>query len=325
MGACIMCYFYDIKQEIYGKMICVNDFLAGWLTSDALASEKLKIATYRQSVAMLRLEGKGLLSENPVDGIGHVEMQLLRGCLRMTANGERMEFNAPCYIDFIPDTKWESLCVSEDFCATLLFVEDSFFRASSESIRFKIFEKMLWYVKHPFVMLNATDAERLQAWGERLFTAIDEGSREHLFGCELVQGMIGIFLFELWNIVFIQAEGDLYLADMWRQGDLTSRFIHLLHRNCRDKHEVSWYAEQLCVSVNTLSATLKRAYGKTAGAIIVDELLSEAKVCLRNPAYSVQTVAEMLSFSDQSAFGKFFKRYSGMSPGLFRKQVVGLD
>lgn len=154
---------------------------------------------------------------------------------------------------------------------------------------------------------------------------MSEGDRDHLFGCELVQGVIGIFLYELWNIVFAHAEGDSYLEDMRRQGDIVSRFIHLVHGHCRDKHEVSWYADQLCVSVNTLSSTLKRTYGKTAGAIIIDELLSEAKVCLRNPSYSVQDVAELLSFSDQSAFGKFFKRYSGMSPGMFRKQVAGLE
>ena len=35
---------------------------------------------------------------------------------------------------------------------------------------------------------------------------------------------------------------------------------------------------------------------------------------------SVQQVAEMLGFSDQSAFGKFFKRECGVSPAQYRKR-----
>lgn len=49
-------------------------------------------------------------------------------------------------------------------------------------------------------------------------------------------------------------------------------------------------------------------------------LVREAKICLRNPSLSVQQVAEMLGFSDQSAFGKFFKRECGMSPVQYKKE-----
>lgn len=67
-------------------------------------------------------------------------------------------------------------------------------------------------------------------------------------------------------------------------------------------------------------ATLKRTRGCTAGSILANLLAREAKVCLRNPDLSVQQVAELLGFSDQSAFGKFFKRECGMSPVQYRKE-----
>ena len=69
-----------------------------------------------------------------------------------------------------------------------------------------------------------------------------------------------------------------------------------------------------------LTATLKRFYGKPARSIIDDLLITEAKVALRNPELSVQDISDKLCFSDQSAFGKFFKRYCGMSPALFRRE-----
>ena len=55
--------------------------------------------------------------------------------------------------------------------------------------------------------------------------------------------------------------------------------------------------------------------------VLTAMLVREAKVCLRNPSLSVQQVAEMLGFSDQSAFGKFFKRECGMSPVQYKKET----
>ena len=92
---------------------------------------------------------------------------------------------------------------------------------------------------------------------------------------------------------------------------------------------MGWYARQVglspdalsAVSPDALSAALKRFCGKTAGAILTELLTEEAKVCLRNPSLSVQEVAEMLHFADQSAFGKFFKRQCGVSPMQYKKET----
>ena len=94
-----------------------------------------------------------------------------------------------------------------------------------------------------------------------------------------------------------------------------------MHTNCRYHHTVKWYADQLYVSPDALSAKLKKLYGKTATQLISESLIEEAKVCLLNPANSVQDVAEKLCFSDQASFSKFFKRYCGVSPGQLKKQA----
>ena len=40
---------------------------------------------------------------------------------------------------------------------------------------------------------------------------------------------------------------------------------------------------------------------------------------LQNNSFLVQQVADILHFSDQAAFSKFFKKYVGMSPAEYRK------
>jgi AraC-like DNA-binding protein len=42
---------------------------------------------------------------------------------------------------------------------------------------------------------------------------------------------------------------------------------------------------------------------------------------LREPELSIQEIAEKLSFSDQSSFGKFFKKHTGISPLKYRQTL----
>lgn len=59
--------------------------------------------------------------------------------------------------------------------------------------------------------------------------------------------------------------------------------------------------------------------GQTVSDLIFQLIFSEAKLLLQSPAASIQQIAEQLHFSDQSAFGKFFKRKGGISPAEYRK------
>ena len=100
-----------------------------------------------------------------------------------------------------------------------------------------------------------------------------------------------------------------------------AQFFYLMHSYCREQHEVRWYASQLSCSPDALSASLKRFYGKNASMLLNERLIAEAKVLLQKPECSIQDVADMLCFSDQSAFGKFFKRHCNMSPMQYRFQA----
>jgi AraC-like DNA-binding protein len=42
---------------------------------------------------------------------------------------------------------------------------------------------------------------------------------------------------------------------------------------------------------------------------------------LRNPDMTIQQIAVELSFSDQSAFGKFFRKHTGTSPLKYRQKL----
>lgn len=99
-------------------------------------------------------------------------------------------------------------------------------------------------------------------------------------------------------------------------------FIELLAIHYREEHKVDFYAAQLNLSSHHLTQIVKLVTGQSVSDFIFEMLFSEARNLLTHSKLSVQEIATALNFSDQSAFGKFFKRKTGVSPVDFRREVV---
>ena len=62
----------------------------------------------------------------------------------------------------------------------------------------------------------------------------------------------------------------------------------------------------------------KKVSGKTAKEIIQEETIKQAKLLLRDNSLSIKEVADRLNFTNQSHFGTYFHRHTGLSPQQFR-------
>jgi len=82
------------------------------------------------------------------------------------------------------------------------------------------------------------------------------------------------------------------------------------------------YADLLYVTPNHLNALCQDLLGKTAGELIRDRILLEAKRLLINANMTVTEIAYNLNFQDNSYFNRFFKKYVGVTPDDFRKQFI---
>lgn len=101
---------------------------------------------------------------------------------------------------------------------------------------------------------------------------------------------------------------------------LLSKFKKLLNLHYKQEHKLEFYANQLHLTAKSLSAAIKKQSGRSAGKWIDDAIILEAKVLLQNELLTVSQISDMLHFSDQSIFGKFFKAGTGMSPVQYRKR-----
>jgi len=88
----------------------------------------------------------------------------------------------------------------------------------------------------------------------------------------------------------------------------------------RGEHQLGFYAEKLAMTVDRLNDHVKRATGVTAGHLIRQRLLTEAKRQLVFTTQPIQEIAKELAFSDPSHFARFFRKHTSTTPHQFRDQ-----
>ena len=107
-----------------------------------------------------------------------------------------------------------------------------------------------------------------------------------------------------------------------RKEEIYSNFISLIMENAKRHREVSYYADKLCISARHLSSITKDVTGETPKQTIDEFLITEIKLMLTFSDMSIQQIADYLHFPDQSYFGRFFKRFTGMSPQSYRMKEM---
>lgn len=92
----------------------------------------------------------------------------------------------------------------------------------------------------------------------------------------------------------------------------------LIEANFQRERELAFYAERLAVTVDRLNDQVKRATGVTAGHLIRQRLLTEARHQLVFTEMPIHEIARHLGFSDPSHFARFFRKQTGAAPHDFR-------
>ena len=113
-----------------------------------------------------------------------------------------------------------------------------------------------------------------------------------------------------------------------RQGRQLSQVVEaalgLIHREYAFLDGISELAERLEVSKEYLIRSFRRQMGATPGDYLNRVRVENAKLLLRNRAYSVQFVSDACGFSNSNYFARVFRARVGMNPSEYAREQRAL-
>lgn len=98
-------------------------------------------------------------------------------------------------------------------------------------------------------------------------------------------------------------------------------FRNLIEKNYRQLKLPNEYAALMYITPHHLNALCQDLTGQTAGELIRDRVVLEARRLLVNDEMTAAEIAWNLNFKDASYFNRFFKKATGLTPFEFRKQI----
>jgi AraC-like DNA-binding protein len=239
-------------------------------------------------------------------------------CLKGYAEGS-VDLKPCCYtannfVVIMPGQILQYTYRSEDFSAMLIIMSQRF----TENIELNMNDMIpifLYLRENPVVHIDEAEMAHLQDYFHILKMAVKQTSNPYRM--EMVRLLSQAFFYGINNFNQLRQE---YAIQKDKKDKLFDAFYRLILQHYKDSREVGFYADKLCMTTKHLSAVIKKATGKSASKWISDYVILEAKSLLRANDMSVQQISDELNFANQSFFGKYFKRLTGMSPKSYREK-----
>ncbi len=106
-----------------------------------------------------------------------------------------------------------------------------------------------------------------------------------------------------------------------RKTVLIQQFNELVNLKFKQWKFPKQYAEELHITSNYLNMIVKKSLGWSAGYIIRERIVLEAKRLLQSTDLTVAEIGAAFGFTHKSNFNKYFKGYVNLTPENYRKQT----
>lgn len=283
-----------------------------------------------------------------IDLAGEQRQGLMRECITASSDSQMQVFRFPCRIDaFIIGVgtegetsvsfnlhefrlKKDSMFIftpknilqvnsQQYFKADVIAISPDFMRRINIDIKNRM-PLFLKFVENPTLALTPEESRSMRG----MIAQIERETRrpETHFSFDIVSGLIAATIYKVGDIMYH------YLAEHPeeqnnshnRAEEYFKQFTHLLGEHFREERSVGFYARQLCITPKYLTTLIKRISGQSVSEWIDNYVILEAKTLLKYSTMSIQEIAYYLNFPNQSFFGSYFKRNTGMSPSQYKAQ-----
>jgi len=133
--------------------------------------------------------------------------------------------------------------------------------------------------------------------------------------------MLQILLAQLLITVSREIQTTHINVQLSHKDEIVQQFTDLVEHHYANWKHPKKYAMELNISANYLNQVCNQVTGNSAGRIIRERQILEAKRLLTNITLSIKEISVLLNFKDNSYFSKFFKRHCNLSPEEFRQKL----
>ena len=236
------------------------------------------------------------------------------GSAVIRVNNYTRELTAGAQLAIIPRTHATILSMSTDFNCSIISISPEFRHEIRYTKSIPLVDALMFFKEQTILNLPAIQQDFFIKMRDIIVTVIRSVSDPYRHS--LLEELTQAFL--LWQQSVIASTLNSSFVANNNNDILVARFMALVNDNYRTRHRLEFYADQMCITPKYLSTTTKLVTGHTASQWINIFLIGEAQNLLTNSTQSVAEISDALGFSNQSFFGKFFKRHTGKSPLAYR-------
>lgn len=164
--------------------------------------------------------------------------------------------------------------------------------------------------------LQSIDAQGL-AMGDELFHTLRHLLSSAYSSNAAIYNMVSVIT-HFFNQAF--SSGSQQPSVNRRGRDIFDQFIRLVNLNCRQHRQLSFYADQLCITDRYLGSVVRQESGVMAKEWIDRAVVAAAKVMLKHGDMPISRISDELHFANDSFFCKYFKRITGLTPMAYREK-----
>ena len=230
------------------------------------------------------------------------------GSCRVKINLEVYEIKSPQLVTLMPGQIFELLSDVNDLDGYVISLSKRFI----DMINLPGWQHQ--YMKMYNNPITNIDADMLNSL--RIFYAIlyrAAFNDKNPFRLQIIENLISVFYYGGVSSLNTDTESNLKYKN-----HIVANFLELVQQHYREERLIQYYAGRLCITPKYLSKLVKDHTGRAAADWIEQHVILEARAMLQSTDLSIQQIATTLNFPNQSFFGKYFKRATGVSPKQYR-------
>jgi len=240
---------------------------------------------------------------------------ILQGTATVKVDLQEYRISQNELVTLMPDSIIHGYEYSDDFKGVMILVSNKVADEILPEIT-SVLPIIMDFRKSPVIRLTQEEADELHSFYEFIWRKMPKVRGE--YGKKEINSLLlGVF----YEVLTVYKDRFAYgKFKRTRNEETFYKFYSLIEKEYRKERSVVYFADRLCISAKHLSMVVKKVSGRTASDWIDDYVILQAKQLLRSSSMTIQEVSRELNFSNQSFFGKYFKKRVGVSPSEYRAQ-----